>query len=164
MRARTKRLIIVSVAGVLLLSSGLLAFSGLRNFAVFFVGPAEAVERGVIASGERVRLGGLVEPGSITQPGGDVTLFRVTDGNVAHPVTYTGPVPDLFKEGQGVIAEGRFRAADGLFIADRVLARHDEQYIPREVKETLEESGHWRPELTGDAPVSAPADGAARAY
>jgi cytochrome c-type biogenesis protein CcmE len=164
MRARTKRLIVVSVAGVLLLSSGLLAFSGLRDFAVFFVGPAEAVERGVIASGQRVRLGGLVEVGSVTQPGGDVTLFRVTDGEVAHPVTYTGPVPDLFKEGQGVIAEGRFRASDGLFIADRVLARHDERYVPREVKRTLEDTGHWRPELTGDAPATPAADGAPRAY
>ena len=150
MRPRTRRLVIISVAGSLLIAASTLAYYGIRDAIVFFVGPSEAIERGVIEGGQRVRLGGLVAEGSVVRGQGETMTFDVTDGVTALKVTYTGPVPDLFKENQGVIAEGRFRATDQLFIADRVLARHDEQYIPREVKKTLEEQGHWQPEDAGE--------------
>ena len=148
MRARGKRLVIIGVAGVLLVAATALALTALRDAVVFFVGPGEAVERGVVASGERVRLGGLVEAGSVQRSDDGELFFAVTDGVVSLPVRYTGHVPDLFREGEGVIAEGRF-GADAVFAADRVLARHDENYIPSEVKKTLEDTGHWRPDAGG---------------
>jgi cytochrome c-type biogenesis protein CcmE len=100
-----------------------------------------------------VRIGGLVEAGSVVREANGRTVdFRVTDGSNAVPVTYTGLLPDLFREGQGVVAEGAL-AKDGVFRADSVLAKHDEKYMPPEVAEALKRSGHWQ----GEHPAAAEA-------
>lgn len=106
---------------------------------VFFISPSEAVEKDM-SGDERFRLGGMVEVGSITsEEEGLVTVFNVTDFNTSISVSYRGLVPDLFREGQGVVAEGRINA-NGVFIADTVLAKHDENYMPPEVADMLEKS------------------------
>ena len=97
-----------------------------------------------VAPGERIRLGGLVEKGTIVRGQGTNVSFSVTDGEKSVEVTYTGILPDLFREEQGVITEGTF-ASDGKFVADSVLAKHDESYMPREVAESLKEKGVWQP-------------------
>jgi cytochrome c-type biogenesis protein CcmE len=92
-----------------------------------------------------LRIGGLVEQGSVQRIGdGSTVAFRVTDLNNAVPVRYRGIVPDLFREGQGVVAEGRM-GPDGVFIAREILARHDENYMPKEVADALKQSGQYRP-------------------
>ena len=101
------------------------------------------VEKGV-KPGQRIRLGGLVAEGSVTKAGsGEVTLFDVTDMQNTVQVSYRGILPDLFREGQGVVAEGRF-GSDGVFVADEVLAKHDENYMPPEVADALKEAGEWQ--------------------
>jgi len=104
-----------------------------------------------IAPGQRFRLGGLVETGSVMRGEGTTIRFVVTDKAKTLPVTYTGVLPDLFREGQGVVAEGML-AADGTFQADNVLAKHDEKYMPPEVAKKLKEQGLWR----GDAQAGTP--------
>jgi cytochrome c-type biogenesis protein CcmE len=103
-----------------------------------------------VAPGQRFRLGGLVETGSVVRDEGTTVRFVVTDKSRNLPVTFTGVLPDLFREGQGVVAEGTL-AADGVFHADNVLAKHDENYMPPEVAKKLKEQGVWR----GDAKASA---------
>ena len=100
-------------------------------------------------TGRTMRIGGLVEEGSVARAG-DTIRFRVTDLRAATPVTYKGILPDLFREGQGVVALGTL-GSDGVFTASQVLAKHDETYMPPEVAEALKKSGEWRPE-TGAAP------------
>ena len=90
----------------------------------------------------RFRLGGLVEDGSVDRSGGETVLFRVTDTANTVSVSYTGILPDLFREGQGVVTEGRI--VDGTFVADEVLAKHDENYMPPEVADALKKSGQWQ--------------------
>lgn len=129
--------------------SGLLAFGtavGLillvaRDSVVFFFSPSELVQRGITPDRRRVRMGGLVATGSVRKEGQTVR-FVVTD--MAHEITvvFTGLLPDLFREGQGVVAEGRL-GADGVFQASGVLAKHDETYMPREVAEALKKGGQW---------------------
>jgi cytochrome c-type biogenesis protein CcmE len=127
-------LAVLAVAAVLVLSA-------LRDSIVFFNSPTDVVEKHVQA-GARIRLGGLVQPGSLVRGGNMSVRFEVTDGNQAVPVTYTGILPDLFREGQGVVAEGTLDTA-GLFRADTVLAKHDENYMPKEVADALKKQGHW---------------------
>jgi cytochrome c-type biogenesis protein CcmE len=118
-----------------------LVLSALRDSIVFFNSPTDVVEKNV-QPGARIRLGGLVQPGSLKR-GDDLSVrFEVTDGNRAVPVAYTGILPDLFREGQGVVAEGALDNA-GLFRADTVLAKHDETYMPKEVADALKKQGHW---------------------
>jgi cytochrome c-type biogenesis protein CcmE len=100
-----------------------------------------------VAPGQRIRLGGLVEKGTIVRGQGTEVAFTVTDETKSVPVTYTGILPDLFREEQGVITEGSF-GADGKFVADSVLAKHDESYMPREVAESLKAKGVWQPAET----------------
>jgi len=108
---------------------------------VFFISPTEAMEKNMEA-GQRFRLGGLVEDGSVRPVEGEVKiLFRVTDFEETVDVEFEGLVPDLFREGQGVVTEGRFNSS-GTFIADNVLAKHDEKYMPPEVAAALEGKGH----------------------
>jgi cytochrome c-type biogenesis protein CcmE len=110
---------------------------------VFFYSPTELRAKAVPA-GERVRIGGLVETGSVTHEADGRTIeFRVTDGKEDVPVTYTGVVPDLFREGQGVVVEGAL-APNGDFRAAEVLAKHDEKYMPKEVVDALKKSGRWQ--------------------
>ena len=126
-----------------------LVLYAMRNSIVFFYTPSEVTAM-QIAPGQRFRLGGLVETGSVVRGEGTTIRFVVTDKLKTLPVTYTGMLPDLFREGQGVVAEGTLDA-DGVFHADNVLAKHDEKYMPPEVAKKLKEQGVWR----GDAKASA---------
>ena len=113
----------------------------LNDEIVFFQSPSDVAEH-TIPHGQRIRLGGLVKDGSIDRQG-ETVRFVVTDGAADLAATYTGILPDLFREGQGVVAEGAV-GDDGIFHADTVLAKHDENYMPKEVVEALKERGEWQ--------------------
>ncbi|HUZ75777.1 MAG TPA: cytochrome c maturation protein CcmE [Stellaceae bacterium] len=122
-----------------------LVLSAFSNDLVFFYSPSELRAHHVPA-GRYVRIGGLVEQGSVVhKDGGKAIAFRVTDGKRDLEVQYRGPLPDLFREGQGVVVEGAL-AGDGTFRAAEVLAKHDEKYMPREVADALKKTGHWQGE------------------
>ncbi|WP_420605943.1 cytochrome c maturation protein CcmE [Novosphingopyxis sp.] len=132
MKAKHQRLTLVVVAVVALIGAALLAMLGLRDQAAYFYQPAALVKADV-PPGQAIRLGGLVMPGSVKHgPDGVTTAFTVSDGEATVPVTYRGIVPDLFTEGSGVVATGRMDAG-GTFVADNLLAKHDENYVPREL-------------------------------
>ena len=138
MKAKHQRLVLVILALVALVGAGLLAAYALRNQASYFYLP-EQMQADPPEVGQAVRLGGMVAPGSIaTLPDGVTVTFNVTgrEDSVV-PVRYTGILPDLFVEGSGVVAEGRL-AADGTFMADNLLAKHDENYVPRELQDMSE--------------------------
>ena len=122
-----------------------LALTALEDNIVFFRAPSELAEK-PMAAGVALRVGGLVSEGSVQRDGLDVR-FQITD--LAHQVDvrFTGMLPDLFREGQGVVAEGRFDAS-GIFMADTVLAKHDETYMPPEVADALKASGRWQTDAT----------------
>jgi cytochrome c-type biogenesis protein CcmE len=122
----------------------LLVLGALKDSIVFFNSPSDVVSRHV-APGARIRLGGLVAPGSVQHGDSMSVRFEVTDGNNGIPVTFQGILPDLFREGQGVVAEGTLDGT-GVFKADNVLAKHDENYMPKEVADALKRSGHWKEE------------------
>ena len=144
MKPKSQRLVLVVAAIIAMAAAVLLAMWGLRDKASYFFTPAE-VASGKAPEGRAMRLGGMVERGSISrQPDGVTIRFTMTDGEARTPVTYRGIVPDLFREGQGVITEGTF-GTDGVFVADSVLAKHDENYMPKEVAESLKEKGVWQP-------------------
>ncbi|HEY8603690.1 cytochrome c maturation protein CcmE [Tsuneonella suprasediminis] len=133
-KAKHQRLALVVVAVVALVAAALIATWALRNQASFFYVPSEIVSDPPPA-GQAVRLGGMVETGSlVTKPDGVTIDFVVGDGDARVPVEYKGIVPDLFQEGSGVVAEGRM-LANGTFRADTLLAKHDENYIPRELQD-----------------------------
>jgi len=144
MRARSQRLIMVAVAAVVLAMAAGLALIALRDAIVLFYSPSEVVAAhpGI---GERIRIGGLVEDGSVERPADGGADFTVTDGAATIRVVYAGSLPDLFREGQGVVVEGAF-IASGEFEASTVLAKHDETYMPPEVAQALRESGVWQGE------------------
>lgn len=138
---KQKRLgFILSGLAVLGVALGLVLYA-LSDSIVFFFTPAEAMARN-IGEGTRFRLGGLVVQGSLKHQGARVE-FVVTDTDKSIPVTYEGQLPDLFREGQGVVAEGRLNGK-GMFIADTVLAKHDETYMPKEVADALKKKGVWQ--------------------
>ena len=134
---RNRRLGLVAAGAALLAGAAFLVFTALENNIAYFYTPSEAIAAGV-APETRIRLGGLVEDGSVSMTGDATTIFSVTDGAASISVSYTGILPDLFREGQGVVAQGRI-AQDGGFVADTILAKHDENYIPRELKDLMEE-------------------------
>ena len=142
MTRKQRRLTLIgSGLGVLAVAAALVLFA-LRDSIVFFNSPSDVAEKH-IAPGTRIRLGGLVKPGTL-QRGADLKVrFEVTDGKSTIPVAYQGILPDLFREGQGVIAEGALDTT-GLFKADSVLAKHDERYMPKEVADALKKTGHWK--------------------
>lgn len=143
MRRRDQRLIMIAVAGAVLVLAMTLTFMGLRDSVTYFVSPSELAEK---AQNERmVRLGGLVVHGTIARADDGLMQFEVTDGAASVLVRYDGLLPDLFREGQGVVAEGRWTPG-GAFTAERVLARHDETYMPREVAEAIKQRGEWKGE------------------
>ncbi|MBX7249673.1 MAG: cytochrome c maturation protein CcmE [Caulobacteraceae bacterium] len=147
-KARARLMAVAIAAPVLALAVGLSLWA-MRDAVVFFYGPSEARAQHV-APGRTVRLGGLVQAGSVRRlPGGSVQ-FSITDNKAVQAVTFHGDLPDLFREGQGVIAEGAF-GEDGGFRATRVLAKHDEKYMPKEVADRLKASGEWRPEPVAGA-------------
>src|SRR4051812_15200585 len=144
MTRKQRRLTLIgSGLGVLALAAALVLFA-LRDSIVFFNSPTDVVEKHV-APGTRIRLGGLVKPGSLVRGDNLQGRFEVTDGNKSVAVAYTGVLPDLFREGQGVVTEGALDAG-GNFRADSVLAKHDENYMPKEVAEALKKQGHWKTE------------------
>lgn len=143
MTRKRKRLMVVLGGLALLGAATALVLTAFNDNLVFFYSPTDLVTK-ALPDGRRVRIGGLVETGSVKhEPDGKTIDFAVTDGKTAIPVTYSGIVPDLFREGQGVVIEGRLDG-DRTFRADSVLAKHDENYMPREVVDALKQSGHWQ--------------------
>jgi cytochrome c-type biogenesis protein CcmE len=131
MKPKNQRLVLVSAAIVAVLVAVLLAMWGLRNQASYFYTPAD-ISAGKANEGEALRLGGMVERGSIRRAADGVTIrFTLTDGKARTPVVFRGIVPDLFREGSGAVAEGRLE--HGTFVADTILAKHDERYMPPEL-------------------------------
>lgn len=141
-KQRRATFILVSL-GILGLAAGLVLYA-LSDSVTFFYSPSDVVERGV-KPGERIRLGGLVEQGSLEKLGDATVQFSVTDFVETITVTHRGVLPDLFREGQGVVAEGTLQP-DGTFVADKVLAKHDENYMPPEVADALKKTGNWQGE------------------
>lgn len=141
MKPRHKRLVFVGVGVGILGFAAFLVLGAIRESVVFFHTPTEVAEQRVDAT-RRMRVGGLVEEGSVQHEGDAQTRFRVTDLANDIPVTYRGLLPDLFREGQGVVVEGTVR--DGVLVADQVLAKHDEKYMPPEVAQALKDSGRWQ--------------------
>jgi cytochrome c-type biogenesis protein CcmE len=146
MTRKQRRLVLISISlGVLGIAAGLV-LTALTDSIVFFNSPTDVVEKQVKPN-TRIRLGGLVQPGSVVKSDNLHIRFEVTDGNKAIPVTYQGILPDLFREGQGVITEGKLDAA-GVMKADSVLAKHDERYMPKEIEDSLKKQGHWKDDYT----------------
>jgi len=140
-RKQRRFALIGTCLAILGVAVGLVLFA-LEDSIVFFYSPSDVREKN-IATGQRFRLGGLVEQGSVKRGEGTQVRFVITDTANSIPVTYTGVLPDLFREGQGVITEGKL-GADGVFVADSVLAKHDENYMPPEVAEALRKQGVWQ--------------------
>jgi cytochrome c-type biogenesis protein CcmE len=142
MTRKQRRLILIGASLGVLAFAAALVLSALRDSIVFFNSPTDVAEKH-ISPGARMRIGGLVKSGSIKRGDDLLVLFAVTDGKTDIGVRYRGIVPDLFREGQGVVTEGRLEP-DGTLAADTVLAKHDERYMPREVVDALKKSGRWQ--------------------
>jgi cytochrome c-type biogenesis protein CcmE len=144
MTRKQRRLVLIGGGLAVLAVAVVLMLNAFRDTIVFFNSPSDVAARHV-GPGTRIRLGGLVKDGSVVR-GSDLRIrFEVTDGNNEIPVAYQGVLPDLFREGQGVIAEGALDGS-GVFNADSILAKHDETYMPKEVADALKKSGHWKDE------------------
>ena len=144
MKRKYKRLSFVGLGVLILSAAASLILFALEDNIVFFLSPTEITEKFLknkITAQQRLRVGGLVEKGSVTK--GVINRFKVTDLNKSILVEFKGLLPDLFREGQGIVAEGRYDNA--VFIASEVLAKHDETYMPPEVAEALKKSGKWKP-------------------
>lgn len=140
MKAKNQRLVLALLALFAVIGAGLLAVSGLKEEAAFFYAPGDVAENG-LPLGKAVRLGGMVADKSIRQDEDGVTIhFVVEDGKAKVPVSFKGIAPDLFKEKSGVVAEGEFRA-DGTFVANNLLAKHDERYMPPELEGKMHKTG-----------------------
>ena len=141
MTRKRRRLYFLLLAGLGLGTATALALTAFQEHLVFFYSPSD-LRTAPLPGGRAIRIGGLVEAGSVKRlPDGRTVEFRVTDMAAMTPVTYAGPLPDLFREGQGVIAEGVLRP-DGVFQAREVLAKHDETYMPPQVADALSRAGH----------------------
>ena len=147
-RKQRRATMIISALAMLGISVGLILYA-MSDSIVYFHSPTDVAEKNV-KPGQRIRLGGLVADGSVKRGQGTTVRFVVTDLVKELPVEFTGVLPDLFREGQGVVAEGKINTA-GIFVADSVLAKHDENYMPPEVADSLKKSGKWeepkKPEL-----------------
>ncbi|WP_421724216.1 cytochrome c maturation protein CcmE [Bauldia sp.] len=142
MTRKRRRLTLIAVAGVVLaFATGLILYASSDRLTLFNM-PSDLAAKDIPA-GTRIRLGGLVAEGSVDKSTDGNVRFDVTDGAATVPVAYRGILPDLFSEGQGVVAEGLV-GADGVFSADTVFAKHDEQYMPREIVDGLKEQGVWQ--------------------
>lgn len=153
---KRRRLWIVVLAGLGLGTATALTLTAFQDNLVFFLAPSDIAGQNP-GPDRAFRLGGLVEAGSLqrgrTAEGQPEARFRVTDGPATIPVTYVGVLPDLFREGQGVVTMGKL-GPDGLFRASEVLARHDETYMPPEVADALKRSGHWDPAKGAPPPAA----------
>jgi cytochrome c-type biogenesis protein CcmE len=147
MTRKQRRLVLIGSSLAVLAVAAALVLNALRDSIVFFSTPTMAAER-KIQPGQRFRLGGLVQPGSLVRGEQLQVKFVVTDGSATLPVVYSGILPDLFREGQGIVSEGALDAA-GVFKADTVLAKHDETYMPKDVADALKKQGHWKDENAG---------------
>ena len=146
MTRKRRRLLLVLACGAGVATATGLGLSAFSDSVAFFVSPTEIAAKAPVP-GRMLRLGGLVAAGSVHKTlidGRPAATFSVTDGKTAVAVRYVGILPDLFREGQGVVAMGTV-AADGTFRAQEVLAKHDETYMPKEVADALKKSGHWNP-------------------
>jgi len=141
MKRKHKRLTFVGVALILVGAAAALVLSAFEENIVFFHSPTDIVEK-KLPLDRRMRIGGLVENGSVKKGLDANVTFRVTDTANSVPVAYKGILPDLFREGQGIVAEGRMRGS--VFQADEVLAKHDENYMPPEVADAIKKSGQWK--------------------
>jgi len=151
---KRRRLWILVACGIGVGSASALTLSAFSSNLVFFVSPTQLAQQA--PNGRMVRLGGLVAQGSVhraTVDGNPTATFAVTDGAHSIKVTYVGILPDLFREGQGVVVEGVLQSG-GMFHASDVLAKHDENYMPKDVEEALKKSGHWNPS-SGEPPSAA---------
>ncbi|MBK5949895.1 cytochrome c maturation protein CcmE [Rhodobium orientis] len=142
MTRKQRRLSLIGIAGVVVACAVGLILYALTDQIVFFQSPTDIAEHPVPPQ-QRIRLGGLVKEGTVVRGQGTTVTFTVTDTANDVPVTFTGILPDLFREGQGVVVEGML-AAGGTFAADTVLAKHDENYMPKEVADSLKKQGVWR--------------------
>ena len=143
-RKARRRLLVVAVAAPILALAVGLSLYAMRDAVVFFYGPSEAKAK-QLPAGRVVRIGGLVEPGSIERRPDGAMVFKIADHRADVVAVYKGELPDLFREGQGVVAQGAFDAS-GSFQCSQVLAKHDEKYMPKEVVQALKKSGEWRPD------------------
>jgi cytochrome c-type biogenesis protein CcmE len=142
--AKRRRLYILVAAAITLGGAAVLILNAFEDALVFFLTPTDIKEKTVSAD-RMIRVGGLVEKGSVNKSGGGVEVrFAITDLTNRVEVRYRGILPDLFREGQGVVAQGRL-GPDGVFQASEVLAKHDETYMPKEVADALKKSGQWKP-------------------
>jgi cytochrome c-type biogenesis protein CcmE len=148
---KRRRIQLVIIGAVMLTLATAIVGYAMRDGIEFFRSPSQ-IAQDPPRPGERFRLGGLVEDGSVVRGQGAEVRFTVTDGGAVTTVAFEGILPDLFREGQGVVTTGTLEP-DGVFRASEVLAKHDEQYMPKEVADALREQGHFRPE-TGAAPDS----------
>jgi cytochrome c-type biogenesis protein CcmE len=148
-KARRRLWVVAVVAPVLALAVGLSLYA-MRDNVTFFFSPSEATAE-TAPAGRVIRLGGLVETGSVVRGGDGEVAFAITDNAATTRIVYHGDLPDLFREGQGIVAQGSFQP-DRSFRATQVLAKHDENYMPREVADRLKAKGEWRPE--GAAPAA----------
>ncbi|MEM9278694.1 MAG: cytochrome c maturation protein CcmE [Pseudomonadota bacterium] len=142
MTRKQKRFAGIAVIGAVIAIAALLVTTALRDEIVFFYDPTEVIENAKVKPGQNFRLGGLVADESVKKTD-TVVEFTVTDGQNSINVTYDGLLPDLFREGQGVIAEGQLDNA-GIFVASNVLAKHDENYIPKELEGVLKDKEVWK--------------------
>ena len=154
MTRRQRRLVLIGSALAVLGVAVALVLGALRDSIVFFNSPSDVVEKH-IAPGARIRLGGLVKQGSVVRGENLQVRFDVTDGKSTIRVAYQGLLPDLFREGQGVVTEGALDGA-GTFKADSVLAKHDEKYMPKEVADSLKQQGHWKDEAVKKTSAAPP--------
>jgi cytochrome c-type biogenesis protein CcmE len=144
MTRKQRRLSLIGIAAAVLVVAAALVLNALRDSIVFFNSPTDLLEKHAHA-GQRMRIGGLVKEGTVTRGENLAVRFEITDGTSTVPVVYRGLLPDLFREGQGVVAEGALDAS-GSFKADTILAKHDERYMPKEVADALKKQGHWKSE------------------
>ena len=141
---KKQRLILLGVAALLLGGAAALILTAMQDTIAFFVSPSDVAAM-EIDQERNFRIGGLVVEGSVLQRDDGIVEFKLTDTAQEVQVSYKGLLPDLFREGQGIVAQGKL-AADRTFVASEVLAKHDENYMPREVADALKESGHWQPD------------------
>jgi len=151
MTRKRRRMMMIGLGLLSLGAAAALALTAFEDNLLFFYSPSD-LHAEVPPEGRMVRIGGIVEEGSVARSPDGTISFRVTDFAETVSVSYRGILPDLFREGQGVVAQGSILAG-GVFQAEEVLARHDENYMPTEVADALERAGVWRPE-SGEAPPS----------